>query len=209
MNTKKETTGQRFRKLRKVMNLTQEKTAESLNISLALYSQIENDHKLPSTTTLIAAADLFAVSVDYLLCRSDSASDTGLSPESLQILTADHADVQKRLADRRDMKGLAIRGYNAEQSDLQSLATVIDFLLRDGRADREGGGLLDLLRVYFCTPDDATMIGLTDGITAAGRRPVHLPTGQVLTGMYYARIQQVLVQYRNECQKKHKRKSLK
>lgn len=208
MEEKKDTIGTRFRKLREAKHLTQAQTADALGISLALYSRIENDRRMPSTHTLIAAADLYSVSIDYLLCRSDSASATGLSPEALQVLTADYSDVPKNRLAVRNETHLAVQGYSAAE-EFQNLAAVLNFLLTKGRADRGSGGLLDLLRAYFTTADDSTIEGLEDGICSAGRRGFHLDSGQVAAGMYYARIQQLLVQYRDECQRigRKKRKS--
>lgn len=208
MEEKKDTIGTRFRKLREAKHLTQQQTADELGISLALYNRTENDRRMPSTHTLIAAADLYSVSVDYLLCRADSASATGLSPEALQVLTADYSDVRDRLSVRNESR-LAIRGYSERPEDFQCLADVLNFLLTKGRADRGSGGLLDLLRAYFTTADGSTIEGVEDGICSAGRRGFHLNSGQVAAGMYYARIQQLLVQYRDECQRigRKKRKS--
>lgn len=199
MEEKKDTIGTRFRQLRKAKHLTQEQTADALGVSLALYSRIENDRHMPSTHILIAAADLYNVNVDFLLCRSDAASATGLSPDALQVLAADFGDVQKRL-ETRNVAHLVVQGYSADPVDFQSLSAVLNFLLTKGRADRGSGGLLDLLRAYFTTADGSTIEGVEDGICSAGRRGFHLDSGQVAVGMYYARIQQILVQYRDECQ---------
>ena len=205
MDKKNESIGYRFRHLRKGLHLTQETTAEKLGVSLALYSRIENDHQEPSTHILIAAADLFAVSLDYLVGRSDVASNTGLCPEALQILTADNKDVQNRLYTRNEAH-LVIDGYSAASEDFQSLATVLNFLLTSGRADRGSNGLLDLLRAYLTTPEDATIDEIPNGITAAGRRPVYLPTGKLLVNMYFSEIQQTLVQYRESILQKKRKK---
>ena len=209
----KKAIGRRLKDLRKKMGLTQIQLAKKIECSghtIINYERGVFSEKTgcPDMYIILRLADLFCVSVDYLLCRPDAASATGLSPEALQVLTNDYKDVQERLKRRvhiPDTGYLSFTGYNAPE-DFQSLAAVVNFLLADGRADIGSGGLLDLLRAYFTTPDDATIEGLPDGISSAGRRGFHLDSGQVAAGMYYAQIQQTLVQYRNQCQKRQKKK---
>lgn len=137
--------------------------------------------------------------------QTDICAATGLNPSAVQLLLQDHRDVQDRLTLRNE-SSLSIRGYNADLQDFQSLAQVINFLLADGRADRGSGGLIDLLRAYFVTDDKDVIEGLADGVSTVGRRGFHLSSGQVLSGMLFTRITQVLVEYRADIQQKKKKK---
>jgi transcriptional regulator with XRE-family HTH domain len=62
--------GQRIKLLRRQkLNITQEKLAEAMGVSKSTISQWESDTNEPSVEALIKLADLFGVTVDYLLGR--------------------------------------------------------------------------------------------------------------------------------------------
>ena len=62
---------ERLKYLRKQRNLTQEQMAENIKISLRGYRNYETGEKKPIVENLIAIADFFDVSLDYLVGRSD------------------------------------------------------------------------------------------------------------------------------------------
>ena len=64
-----ETFGQRFQRLRKKHNLTQEEVAAKVNISSQAVSKWENDLSVPDISILPDLADLFHISLDELLGR--------------------------------------------------------------------------------------------------------------------------------------------
>lgn len=59
--------GERLRKCRGEKKLTQEETAEKLNISLRYYQMLERGEKVGSVDNLIAIKELLGCSLDYLL----------------------------------------------------------------------------------------------------------------------------------------------
>lgn len=61
----------RLKELREGTGLTQKQMAEELNISPRAYQIYEYDEGLPTVQKLIALADFFDVSLDYLVGRSD------------------------------------------------------------------------------------------------------------------------------------------
>ncbi|MFD0714308.1 helix-turn-helix domain-containing protein [Paenibacillus sp. GCM10027626] len=61
--------GSRIAKLREDRGWTQEQTAASLGISRAALSHYEKNRREPDSATLSKFADLFHVSVDYLVGR--------------------------------------------------------------------------------------------------------------------------------------------
>lgn len=63
--------GKRIRAVRLSKKYTQQKTADALNITLRSYQRYEGDHCEPPLGTLVAIADLFDVSTDFLLCRDE------------------------------------------------------------------------------------------------------------------------------------------
>ena len=62
----------RLRELRKAKKKTQLTVQIETGIEQALLSKYENGNRIPPTETLILLADYYNVSIDYILCRSDS-----------------------------------------------------------------------------------------------------------------------------------------
>lgn len=60
----------RIRELRRRSGISQEKLATALNLTQASISLYETSGNIP-TDMLVAIAEYFRVSVDYLLCRTD------------------------------------------------------------------------------------------------------------------------------------------
>ena len=61
----------RLKHLRRDKHLTQVQVAERVGVTPAMVSAYESDLKVPSLETMIRLANLFGVTVDYLLCRED------------------------------------------------------------------------------------------------------------------------------------------
>lgn len=62
---------ERIRELRKESKMTQQKMADFCGIQLRAYQSYEYKQGYPSIPNLLALADLFNVSLDYLMGRSD------------------------------------------------------------------------------------------------------------------------------------------
>ncbi|EGP4986058.1 helix-turn-helix transcriptional regulator [Enterococcus faecium] len=62
---------ERLLEMRNALNQTQTDIAKGSNLSLRQYQRIENNESEPKLTALIALADYFDVSLDYLVGRSD------------------------------------------------------------------------------------------------------------------------------------------
>lgn len=59
-------------KLRTSENILQKDIAAALKISLRAYQRYEYGEREPSVTVLVAIADFFDVSIDYLVGRTDN-----------------------------------------------------------------------------------------------------------------------------------------
>ncbi|CAM4411905.1 helix-turn-helix domain-containing protein [Paenibacillus tarimensis] len=79
--------GSRIAKLREQRGWTQEQTSSSLGISRAALSHYEKNRREPDTETLTKFADLFKVSIDYLVGRTELPHRT-LDPEVRQFSDA-------------------------------------------------------------------------------------------------------------------------
>ena len=62
----------RLKELRERRKMSQQYLATALNMSQNTVSQYETGSREASYDTLIAIADYFDVSIDYLLCRTDN-----------------------------------------------------------------------------------------------------------------------------------------
>ena len=61
----------RLKELRKLNNVTQKQVAEAINIAERNYQRLEAGYN-PNHETLVALADYFKVSLDYLTGRTDN-----------------------------------------------------------------------------------------------------------------------------------------
>lgn len=73
--------GNRLRNLRLEMGLTQEELAKKLNVSRATVGRYETNERFPDKNILNSIADIFKVSIDYLLERTDE-KDLGYKKDS-------------------------------------------------------------------------------------------------------------------------------
>ena len=62
---------QRLKQLRLDKHLTQAQVADRIGVTASMVSSCETDIRLPSFEVMVRIADLFGVTVDYLLCRED------------------------------------------------------------------------------------------------------------------------------------------
>lgn len=62
---------QRLKQLRKDKHLTQIQVAKRIGVTASMVSSYETDIRLPSYEVMLRIADVFGVSVDYLLGRQE------------------------------------------------------------------------------------------------------------------------------------------
>ena len=61
----------RLKQLRIDKHLTQAQVAKRIGVTASMVSSYETDIRLPSFDVMVRIADLFGVTIDYLLCRED------------------------------------------------------------------------------------------------------------------------------------------
>jgi len=76
---------ERIRILRKEKNLKQTEAADLLDISLNSYCRYERGEREPGAAILWRMADLFGVSIDYLVGRSDE-RESQPAPDNRQTM---------------------------------------------------------------------------------------------------------------------------
>ena len=66
------TFGEKLQSLRQRSGMSQDALAERLQVSRQAVSRWERDETMPETDKVVALADIFGVTTDYLLGRSES-----------------------------------------------------------------------------------------------------------------------------------------
>ena len=101
----------RLKELRKERKMLQRQVAEAINCSQAVYSRYENGEREPSKEILAALADLYGVSVDYLLGREESPKEVPWEPikENPRPLMLDGGGVKEWPEDRPETRAIIER----------------------------------------------------------------------------------------------------
>ena len=64
--------GERFKQLRKERKVLQQQVADVMGVKLRAYQYYEKEQTEPNINALIALADFYDVSIDYLVGRTDT-----------------------------------------------------------------------------------------------------------------------------------------
>lgn len=88
----------RLKEIRQFRNLTQAEVAEMLHCATNVYGRYEQGLRQPSIDILLAMAEVFHVSVDYLL-EKDTTSEDILTDEELHIIAMFRAADQRAVED--------------------------------------------------------------------------------------------------------------
>jgi transcriptional regulator with XRE-family HTH domain len=100
------TLGERIRKRRQVMKLTQQELGKALGLTSQHISAIEQDKRTPSLASLIKMAQELGVSVDYLL--------TGQEGVIIDTIPAIKADKKLKLEAKKALITLVRALYSGE-----------------------------------------------------------------------------------------------
>ena len=113
----KETFGSRFKALRIQKGLTQDKIAKMFYLNTSSISKYEKDRSMPEISLLIRMSDFFGVSVDYLLCCSDS---PGRISKGLHgVLIADTGKTTELTTDELELMGSLLQLPESTKKELQ------------------------------------------------------------------------------------------
>ncbi|EAF1397328.1 helix-turn-helix transcriptional regulator [Listeria monocytogenes] len=103
--------GKRLKQLRKNNNKTQEDISKILGISRGAYSHIENGRNEPDMETIVKLANIFGVSTDYLLGRSNNGFidtiaahiDSNVTEEEMEEILAYIEEKRKEYANEEEI----------------------------------------------------------------------------------------------------------
>ena len=119
----------RIRELRKHWKLTQQEAAERLNIERTSYARYELGLREPDIATLIAMADLFQVSLDYL-CERSNVPASPFQADNAPAACAPAAPEQEHPANEEEKKNPPIAPQAAPKEDMpQSREALERFVL--------------------------------------------------------------------------------
>lgn len=102
--------------------LTQAEVASSLGVSSVVYSRYETGSRQPSIDILIQLADIFGVTVDYLLGRQDI-EDSTLSEYELSLLIASRKADERAKQDALNM--LLAHAVKTNQKNYEELQVAV------------------------------------------------------------------------------------
>ena len=97
--------GQRVRRQRKLLGMTQKEVAEKVGISLPFYGHIERGSRKASLETLVALSNALGVGVDYLLAGSlhngpdEKDPSTTMDPNRRMVIREILTTLQEHLSD--------------------------------------------------------------------------------------------------------------
>ncbi|MDE5601143.1 MAG: helix-turn-helix domain-containing protein [Clostridia bacterium] len=98
--------GTRLRDLRICHNMTQDEAATAINVTKQAISKWENDRGLPDVSSLGALAELYSVSIDYLLTGSEIEKEVEVVEKEKIV------EVEKPLTEEM-IKALQLRNFDA------------------------------------------------------------------------------------------------
>ncbi|HBM3881800.1 TPA: helix-turn-helix domain-containing protein [Listeria monocytogenes] len=117
--------GNRLKQLRKNNNKTQEDISRILGISRGAYSHIENGRNEPDMETIVKLANIFEVSTDYLLGKSNNGLvdtiaahiDADASEEDIKEILAYIDEKRKEHTHEKDINITEIASKEDEEVD--------------------------------------------------------------------------------------------
>ncbi|EUJ59493.1 helix-turn-helix domain-containing protein [Listeria fleischmannii] len=119
--------GEILKRLRKEKHMTQSELGKAISVSKVSISKYENGAQFPDTDTLQKIADVFSVSTDYLLGRTDNKNYWALN-------SVDEKDVKKTLDDLLNNldsnNAMAFNGEPLDDETRELLAISIERSLR-------------------------------------------------------------------------------
>ncbi len=99
------TFGEKLQKLRQKAGMSQDALAERLNVSRQAVSRWERDETMPETDKVVALADLFGVTTDYLLRQGTEEEPQAAQPAAATPHKDSGRDILERLGYLAKTKG--------------------------------------------------------------------------------------------------------
>lgn len=128
------TFGERLKSLRESRGMTQDDLADSLGVSKQAVSQYERGVRRPDYDTLLAICDLFNVSVDYILGKTDHTArlldEQELSLVDQYYVNPETAEVAQKIFENKELRLLFDAAQDASPEDLLTVHQMLLALKR-------------------------------------------------------------------------------
>lgn len=118
----------KLKKLRLQHNLTQEELGKKINVTKVSISGYENGNRTPDMDTMARLADVFSVSVDFLMDRTETSSTNQTTPDWATV--KDKRDIKEILDDNLPVM---FDGKPVNEEDKQRLTDLITGFLWDSK----------------------------------------------------------------------------
>jgi len=129
----------RLKELRLNSNMKQSDLANKIDVSPSTIGMYEQGRRSADQETLIKLAEIFNVSVDYLLGRTDKMNDKSI--EKVNKNTSDEKNVEKIIDELLQQDDLMLCGQIADEDDLialrNSLRLTIDILQKKNEKNKK------------------------------------------------------------------------
>lgn len=129
----------RLKELRLNSNMKQSDLANKIDVSPSTIGMYEQGRRSADQETLIKLAEIFNVSVDYLLGRTDKMSDISIEKENKN--TSDEKEIEKIIDELLQQDDLMLCGQIADEDDLialrNSLRLTIDILQKKNEKNKK------------------------------------------------------------------------
>ena len=123
------TLSERIKQRRLLLGYNQPELAKIMNISKQTVSNWENGNRTPDAETLSKLSDLFSVSVDFLLGRTDIVTPPAINGLQQQLTKKDEKDIEKTLNRTLEMlenqEGLMLSGELIDEDDFELIKAAI------------------------------------------------------------------------------------
>lgn len=129
----------RLKELRLNSNMKQSDLANKIDVSPSTIGMYEQGRRSADQETLIKLAEIFNVSVDYLLGRTDKMNDISIEKENKN--TSDEKEIEKIIDELLQQDDLMLCGQIADEDDLialrNSLRLTIDILQKKNEKNKK------------------------------------------------------------------------
>ncbi|MFW2488617.1 helix-turn-helix transcriptional regulator [Clostridium chromiireducens] len=123
------TLNERIKERRLLLGYNQPELAKIMNVSKQTVSNWENGNRTPDAETLSKLSDLFSVSVDYLLGKTDIVASPTVDGLDLELTKKDEKDIEKTLNKTLEMlekqEGLMLSGELIDEDDFELIKAAI------------------------------------------------------------------------------------
>lgn len=161
----------RLRELREKTKRTQQNVADRLGITKSAYGYYENGDSVPDAKTVYKMAELFGVSTDYLLFRTEVATPnllhrkisekTGLSEKAVGILIGNSPYIGVKRESAAKLLNTLFEDYSFWDTldYIERLEKVEAYVLAENEAEAEAEGLLPEFDPHFdaFTPEGVSL----------------------------------------------------